>query len=88
MQTIAGFILAGGESRRMVATNRSLVLNGENFCGTLAAELATVTSKVTVVGKETNSQQLRCSTYLTFFRSGARWAAYIPHLLHARPSGV
>ena len=55
MQTIAGFILAGGESRRMGTDKSRLVLNGESFVERIAAELATVTSNVTVVGKETNS---------------------------------
>ncbi|HXL80143.1 MAG TPA: molybdenum cofactor guanylyltransferase [Pyrinomonadaceae bacterium] len=55
MVTIAGFILAGGESRRMGTDKSRLVLNGESFVERIAAELETVTSKVTVVGKETNS---------------------------------
>jgi len=55
MQTIAGFILTGGESRRMGTDKSRLVLNGESFVERIAAELATVTSNVTVVGKETNS---------------------------------
>ena len=55
MQTIAGFILAGGESRRMGTDKSRLVLNGKSFVERIAAELETVTNTVTVVGKETTS---------------------------------
>jgi molybdopterin-guanine dinucleotide biosynthesis protein A len=55
MQTIAGFILAGGESRRMGTDKSRLVLNGKTFVERIAAELQTVTSSVTVVGKEMTS---------------------------------
>lgn len=51
MQTIAGFILAGGKSRRMGTDKSRLVLNGETFVERIAAELAAVTKDIVVVGK-------------------------------------
>ena len=51
MQTIAGFILAGGESRRMGTDKSQLLLNGESFVERIAAELAAVTKDIVLVGK-------------------------------------
>jgi molybdopterin-guanine dinucleotide biosynthesis protein A len=51
MPTIAGFILAGGESRRMGTDKSQLVLNGESFVERIAAALAAVTKNIAVVGK-------------------------------------
>lgn len=51
METIAAFILAGGESRRMGTDKSQLILDGESFLERIAAKLATVTKNVVVVGK-------------------------------------
>lgn len=51
METIAAFILAGGESRRMGTDKSQLMLGGESFLERIAAKLATVTKDVAVVGK-------------------------------------
>jgi len=48
---VEGFILSGGQSRRMGTDKSRLVLNGESFLARIAAELAVVTSSVTIVGK-------------------------------------
>jgi molybdopterin-guanine dinucleotide biosynthesis protein A len=50
MQTIQGFILAGGESRRMGTDKSRLVLDGESFLDIIASKLATVTENIVVVG--------------------------------------
>ncbi len=54
MESIAGFILAGGESRRMGTDKWRLVLNGQSFVERIANEISAVTpiviSPVTVVG--------------------------------------
>lgn len=50
MDSIAGFILIGGQSRRMGTDKSRLMLNGESFVDRIAGELAAATSSVTVVG--------------------------------------
>lgn len=50
MNDISGFILAGGESRRMGKDKSHLVIDGENFVERIARELTAVTSSVSVVG--------------------------------------
>ena len=47
---IEGFILAGGESRRMGTDKSQLVLNGHSFVERIARELSAVTSSIRVVG--------------------------------------
>ncbi len=51
METIAAFILAGGESRRMGTDKSQLVLDGESFVERIATKFATTTQNVVVVGK-------------------------------------
>ncbi len=51
METIAAFILAGGESRRMGTDKSQLILDGQSFLERIAATLAAVTQNVIVVGK-------------------------------------
>ena len=53
--SIKGFILAGGQSRRMGTDKSLLLLNGKSFVEHIAAELVAVTSDVTVIGNKTNS---------------------------------
>jgi len=50
MDSIAGFILAGGESRRMGTDKWKLMLDGRSFVERIAGELSGVTSSVSVVG--------------------------------------
>jgi len=54
MESIAGFILAGGESRRMGTDKWRLVLDGQNFVERIANAISAVTplriSPITVVG--------------------------------------
>jgi molybdopterin-guanine dinucleotide biosynthesis protein A len=50
MTAIAGFILAGGQSRRMGTDKSKLVLEGQSFVERIANEMAVVTSSVSVVG--------------------------------------
>jgi len=47
---IQGFILAGGQSRRMGTDKAYLTLEGETFLQRIATELAAVTESVSVVG--------------------------------------
>ncbi len=51
MHLIAGFILAGGQSRRMGTDKSALVLDGRSFVERIARELAGVAESVTLVGK-------------------------------------
>lgn len=50
MTAIAGFILAGGQSRRMGIDKWKLLLQGESFVERIANEIVVVASSVTVVG--------------------------------------
>ena len=50
MDSIAGFILTGGQSRRMGTDKSRLVLEGQSFVERIAEELSAATSPVTVVG--------------------------------------
>jgi len=52
MQTISAFILAGGESRRMGVDKSELILDGQSFVERIAAQLAKISNKITVVGKQ------------------------------------
>jgi molybdopterin-guanine dinucleotide biosynthesis protein A len=53
MHSIAGFILAGGQSRRMGADKSSLLLDGRSFVERIADEISPVVTSVTVVGNIT-----------------------------------
>jgi molybdopterin-guanine dinucleotide biosynthesis protein A len=50
MDSIAGFILTGGQSRRMGIDKSGLMLEGQSFVDRIAGELSAVTPSVTVVG--------------------------------------
>ena len=50
MDSIEGFILAGGASRRMGSDKSRLVLDGQSFVERIAEALSAVTTLVTVVG--------------------------------------
>jgi molybdopterin-guanine dinucleotide biosynthesis protein A len=49
---IEGFILAGGNSRRMGTDKARLILSGQSFVERIAAELSAVTSSIKVVGND------------------------------------
>lgn len=53
MDSIAGFILTGGQSRRMGTDKSRLMLGGQSFVERIAGELSAATSSVTVVGNNT-----------------------------------
>jgi molybdopterin-guanine dinucleotide biosynthesis protein A len=51
MQSLEGFILAGGASSRMGTDKSQLVLGGQTFVERVATALSSVTNAITVVGK-------------------------------------
>ncbi|MGI9068539.1 MAG: molybdenum cofactor guanylyltransferase, partial [Pyrinomonadaceae bacterium] len=59
MDSIAGFILAGGESRRMGTHKAGLTLDGQSFVDRIAGELSEVTPSVTIVGSNAAALQLK-----------------------------
>ncbi len=61
MDSIAGFILVGGESRRMGTDKSALTLNGQSFVDRIAGEMSGVSSSVTIVGSNTAALQLKHS---------------------------
>ena len=64
MDSIAGFILVGGASRRMGTDKAGLTLNGQSFVDRIAAEVSEVTTSVTIVGSNTAALQLKDSSKL------------------------
>jgi len=50
MDSLEGFILAGGESRRMGTDKPRLVLDGQSFVERIASEMHAVTPSVRIVG--------------------------------------
>ena len=58
LDAVAGFILAGGESRRMGTEKSRLVLSGQSFVERIARELSGVTSSVKVVGDKVSPAEL------------------------------
>jgi len=61
MDSIEGFILSGGQSRRMGTDKSRLMLDGQSFVARIAAELAAVTSKVTIVGANITATEVELS---------------------------
>jgi molybdopterin-guanine dinucleotide biosynthesis protein A len=57
MDSIAGFILTGGQSRRMGTDKSRLMLEGRSFVERIAAELSPVTLSVTVVGNNPTADE-------------------------------
>lgn len=53
MDSIEGFILVGGESRRMGTDKSRLMLDGESFVERIARELSALTPSVSIVGNNT-----------------------------------
>jgi molybdopterin-guanine dinucleotide biosynthesis protein A len=62
MDSLAGFILAGGQSRRMGSDKAGLMLAGKSFVARIAGELARATDSVTIVGNEPAAIQLKLPT--------------------------
>jgi molybdopterin-guanine dinucleotide biosynthesis protein A len=60
--SIAGFILVGGASRRMGTDKAGLLLSGKSFIDRIAAALAPIASPVTLVGKEPESAASKLAT--------------------------
>jgi molybdopterin-guanine dinucleotide biosynthesis protein A len=59
MDSIAGFILIGGQSRRMGVDKSGLMLEGQSFVARIAGELSAATSSVTVVANNRAETQSR-----------------------------
>jgi molybdopterin-guanine dinucleotide biosynthesis protein A len=55
MKSIDGFILAGGESRRMGTDKSRLTIAGQSFVQRIAEELCEFTASVTVIGNNSAS---------------------------------
>ena len=64
MNSIEGFILVGGESRRMGTHKAALTLNGKRFVERIAGEVSAVATSVTIVGSNTADLQLEHSSNL------------------------
>ena len=58
MDSIEGFILIGGQSRRMGTDKSQLVLDGQSFVERIAKELGAATSATKVVGNNTAASQI------------------------------
>ncbi len=58
MDLIEGFILIGGQSRRMGTDKSRLVLDGQSFVARIIRELSAVTLSVTIVGNNTSGIQI------------------------------
>ena len=56
MNSIEGFILSGGQSRRMGTDKSQLMLDGESFVDRIAEALSAATSSVTIVGGNGDSR--------------------------------
>jgi molybdopterin-guanine dinucleotide biosynthesis protein A len=65
MDSIAGFILAGGDSRRMGINKAALTLNGQTFGQLIAREILKVAASVSIVGSNAAALQLSDSTKLS-----------------------
>jgi FdhD protein len=76
MDSIEGFILVGGESRRMGTDKSRLTLNGESFVERIARELAVLTPSVSIVGN--NAAEIQVNLPITVGRFPdvyPRWGA-------------
>lgn len=64
MDSIAGFILVGGESRRMGTAKSGLMLNDQSFVDRIAGAVSAVTPEVAIVGSNPAAHQLKHSSKL------------------------
>lgn len=62
MNSIEGFILAGGQSRRMGADKAALMLAGQSFVERIANELVAVTNSVKLVGGKPDAVRVNLQT--------------------------
>ncbi len=62
MDSIEGFILVGGQSRRMGADKAKLRLAGQSFVERIANELGAVTSSVRLVGGKPDTARINLQT--------------------------
>lgn len=69
--SIHGFILAGGASRRMGADKARLVIAGQTFAQKIAAEMSRLTSAITLVGPAVDNPGLLESTPDIYEKWGA-----------------
>jgi molybdopterin-guanine dinucleotide biosynthesis protein A len=65
MDSIDGFILGGGKSRRMGSDKSRLVIHGRSFVERIAAELSTVAPSVIIVGGPTAATPFDTTINLT-----------------------
>jgi molybdopterin-guanine dinucleotide biosynthesis protein A len=72
MDSIEGFILVGGESRRMGRDKARLTLNGQSFVERIAGEVSPITSSISVVGNTNNDAQSRLRSVPDVY---PRWGA-------------
>ena len=59
MDSLAGFILTGGQSRRMGTDKSRLMIDGQSFVDRIAGELSAASPSVTVVGDNSAATQSR-----------------------------
>jgi len=62
MDSIEGFILIGGQSRRMGTDKSQLLLAGQSFVERIARELSSVTTSVSLVGTNPAAAKLKLLT--------------------------
>jgi molybdopterin-guanine dinucleotide biosynthesis protein A len=67
MHSIEGFVLAGGQSRRMGTDKAALTINGRLFVERVAEELQAVTASVTIVGNSAAALQTHLPTIADFY---------------------
>jgi molybdopterin-guanine dinucleotide biosynthesis protein A len=72
MDAIEGFILIGGQSRRMGTDKSQLVLDGQSFVERIAAELGAATSSIKVIGNNTAATRLNLPAVPDIY---AQWGA-------------
>ena len=72
MQSLEGFILAGGASSRMGVDKSELVLGGQTFVERVATALSAVTNTITVVGRRHANVQSKLPTVFDIYE---KWGA-------------
>src|SRR5688500_12273956 len=71
MNSLEGFILAGGNSSRMGADKSQLLLDGKTFIERIAEELLSVVASVKIIGKRSGQDNNLASAPDIFPRWGA-----------------
>jgi molybdopterin-guanine dinucleotide biosynthesis protein A len=62
MNSIEGFILIGGQSRRMGTDKSQLIIAGQSFVERIAAELSSVTTSVKLVGANSAAAKINLAS--------------------------